>query len=156
MYKYVLKSSAPLRVTLWTHKFIFRKYWSPILASVDSVQSFVIVIPAAVRLRHMIDDVAVRRSYRRRRWCRHRCRHNHNRWFLDGVRISAVRQQRQQRCCAARLRLLLALQLFRALLLEEHAHIVDGEDDALAGRLLCIDVDAAHQHRIGAVEQREE
>lgn len=44
----------------------------------------------------------------------------------------------------------------RALFLEEEPDIVDGEDDALAGRLFGVNVDATHQHRIGAVEQREQ
>lgn len=48
------------------------------------------------------------------------------------------------------------LLLLGAFLLEEQPNVVDGKDDALAGRLLGIDVHATHQHRVGAVEQGED
>lgn len=41
-------------------------------------------------------------------------------------------------------------------LLEEQPQIVAGELHAVAGRLLGVDVHAAHQHRVGAVQQDEQ
>lgn len=89
-----------------------------------------------------------------------RCNY-HNAMFLlilySIARTLVAIQQRQQcrgssRCCRCRLHFSLhigseqALLFFRALFLEEQTHIVDGKNYALAGRLLSIDVDAAHQH----------
>lgn len=56
----------------------------------------------------------------------------------------------------ASLRVQHALLLLEALLLEEQSDVVHGEDDALAVRLLCVNVHASHEHRVGAVEQRQE
>lgn len=39
-----------------------------------------------------------------------------------------------------------------ALFLDEHAHVVNGEDDALTSWFLGVQVDAADKHRVGAVE----
>lgn len=46
-----------------------------------------------------------------------------------------------------------AALLLLALLLEEQPNVVDREDDALAGRFFRVDVNAPHQHRVGAVQQ---
>lgn len=54
---------------------------------------------------------------------------------------------------AASLRVQDAFLLLEALLLEEQADVVYGEDDALAVRLFGVNVDASHEHRVGAVEQ---
>lgn len=42
--------------------------------------------------------------------------------------------------------------LLQALLLEEQPDVVHGKDDALAVRLLRVNVDATHEHRVGTVE----
>lgn len=117
----------------------------------------------------------------RRQRCRCRCRwHNYNRRCagFDALPIADVVAVAQQRhhcrvqtriLCVLFVHLLLlvlmlrvrlvreqSLLLFRALLLEEQPHIVDGKDDTLAGRLFGIDVDATHQHRVGAIEEAQQ
>lgn len=78
--------------------------------------------------------------------------------MVAGLQRAAARLDRVQLELSARrsFHLELLVDLLQPLVLEDEPEVVDGEDDALSGRLFGVDVDPPDQQRVGALEEDEE